>query len=131
MPLQKEFYFNKLYPLQDEVLKVIAGCDTDFYLTGGTALSRFYLQHRFSEDLDFFVNNVNDFSVQVDRTLAAIKNNNISMNIAKRAQDFVRIYCGTSETELKIDFVNDIPYRSGTIELFDLFPRVDDWWNIL
>lgn len=25
-----------------------------FYLTGGTALAAFYLQHRFSEDLDFF-----------------------------------------------------------------------------
>ena len=25
-----------------------------FYLTGGTALAEFYLQHRFSEDLDFF-----------------------------------------------------------------------------
>jgi len=27
-----------------------------FYLTGGTALGRFYLNHRYSEDLDFFVN---------------------------------------------------------------------------
>ncbi|MBI5152416.1 nucleotidyl transferase AbiEii/AbiGii toxin family protein [Candidatus Peregrinibacteria bacterium] len=26
----------------------------NFYLTGGTALAEFYLQHRFSEDLDFF-----------------------------------------------------------------------------
>jgi len=26
----------------------------NFYFTGGTALSKFYLQHRFSEDLDFF-----------------------------------------------------------------------------
>src|SRR5258708_17660707 len=26
----------------------------DFYLTGGTALSAFYLHHRLSEDLDFF-----------------------------------------------------------------------------
>jgi len=25
-----------------------------FYLTGGTALSEFYLNHRYSEDLDFF-----------------------------------------------------------------------------
>lgn len=25
-----------------------------FYLTGGTCLSEYYLQHRFSEDLDFF-----------------------------------------------------------------------------
>ena len=27
---------------------------TNFYFTGGTALSAFYLQHRYSEDLDFF-----------------------------------------------------------------------------
>ncbi len=26
----------------------------NFYLTGGTALSQYYLQHRYSEDLDFF-----------------------------------------------------------------------------
>ena len=26
----------------------------EFYLTGGTALAEFYLQHRYSEDLDFF-----------------------------------------------------------------------------
>lgn len=29
----------------------------DFYLTGGTALSEFYLQHRLSEDLDLFTEN--------------------------------------------------------------------------
>jgi len=28
-----------------------------FYFSGGTALSEFYLQHRFSEDLDFFSEN--------------------------------------------------------------------------
>jgi len=27
---------------------------SNFYFTGGTALSEFYLQHRLSEDLDFF-----------------------------------------------------------------------------
>ena len=27
---------------------------SNFYLTGGTALSAFYLQHRYSDDLDFF-----------------------------------------------------------------------------
>lgn len=29
----------------------------DFYFTGGTALSTFYLKHRYSEDLDFFSEN--------------------------------------------------------------------------
>lgn len=33
---------------QDDFLR------NNFYFTGGTALSQFYLQHRFSQDLDFF-----------------------------------------------------------------------------
>jgi predicted nucleotidyltransferase component of viral defense system len=56
MAADKAYYLNQLYPLQDRVLRVITACDTDFYLTGGTALSRVYLHHRFSDDLDLFVN---------------------------------------------------------------------------
>jgi hypothetical protein len=33
-----------------------------FYLTGGTALSRHYFNHRFSDDLDLFVNNDANFN---------------------------------------------------------------------
>jgi Nucleotidyl transferase AbiEii toxin, Type IV TA system len=131
MPLQKEYYIHKLYPLQDAVLALIAACDTSFYLTGGTALSRWYLHHRFSDDLDFFVNGADDFSDQVERALAAIKKSGIIMNIDKKADDFVRIHCSAPETELKIDFVNDVPYHSGITEPIDLFPRLDGWWNIL
>lgn len=45
----------------------------NFYLTGGTALSEFYLHHRLSEDLDFFS------QVEVDK----IWLNTISTKIAK------------------------------------------------
>ena len=45
------FYFEKLYPLQDEVLAVVSRLDTGLYLTGVTAASRAYLRHRFSDDL--------------------------------------------------------------------------------
>ncbi|HCC59908.1 MAG: hypothetical protein A2402_00765 [Candidatus Staskawiczbacteria bacterium RIFOXYC1_FULL_37_43] len=42
---------------QQNILKIISKdktlCD-NFYLTGGTALAEFYLNHRLSEDLDFF-----------------------------------------------------------------------------
>jgi hypothetical protein len=44
---EMELYFNGLYPLQDEVLQTIK--NEAFYLTGGTALSRFHYQHRFSD----------------------------------------------------------------------------------
>lgn len=54
--MDKEKYATRLYPLQDEVLKIVNDQKTGFYLTGGTALSRGYLHHRLSDDLDFFVN---------------------------------------------------------------------------
>ncbi len=45
-----------LTPLQIDFLEEFTGSDLRniFRLTGGTALSAFYLEHRYSEDLDFF-----------------------------------------------------------------------------
>jgi len=51
---------NILSKNQQNILRIISKekliCD-NFYLTGGTALAEFYLQHRLSEDLDFFSEN--------------------------------------------------------------------------
>jgi|GEM_PF-1021224 len=46
--------YKKLYLLQDEVLKVVFATEHEFYLTGGSCLSRFYVEKRYSDDLDFF-----------------------------------------------------------------------------
>ena len=62
------FYFDVLYPLQDRVIQVINIADTEFYLTGGTAASRGYLQHRFSDDLDYFVNDNSRFGLWVEKS---------------------------------------------------------------
>ncbi|OGG05819.1 hypothetical protein A2872_03045 [Candidatus Gottesmanbacteria bacterium RIFCSPHIGHO2_01_FULL_42_12] len=46
-----------LTAVQKQILKTLSkdnGFVRNFYLTGGTALSEFYLHHRLSEDLDFF-----------------------------------------------------------------------------
>jgi len=43
-----------LYPAQDLILSLCSEYKY-LYLTGGTALARFYLNHRLSEDLDFFI----------------------------------------------------------------------------
>jgi len=131
MPLPKDYYSDKLYPLQDKILNVIAACDTNFYLTGGTVLGRWYLHHRFSDDLDFFVNAAVDFPDQANRALGAIKNAGLGMSIDKRGEDFARIRCSAHGAELRVDFVNDVPYRSDTTHAVDQFPRVDGWWNIL
>lgn len=50
---QAAYYENFLYPFQDQIFALI---QTDaFYLGGGTCLSRFYYNHRYSDDLDFFL----------------------------------------------------------------------------
>ncbi|MBU4466621.1 nucleotidyl transferase AbiEii/AbiGii toxin family protein [Candidatus Parcubacteria bacterium] len=44
-------------PEQEKFLDFVSAAPAlreHFYFTGGTALSKFYLRHRFSEDLDFF-----------------------------------------------------------------------------
>ena len=67
-----DFYLHTLYPFQDQVLKSINQVDTGFYLTGGTAASRGYLRHRFSDDLDLFVNDDDRFGLWVDRLIQAL-----------------------------------------------------------
>jgi len=53
--------YRKLFQIQDKILLALKQVLSSFYLTGGTALGRFYLNHRFSEDLDFFSNNCDTF----------------------------------------------------------------------
>jgi len=48
---------------QDKVLSDLAGEMGEFYLAGGTALSKYYFQHRESYDLDFFTQNFSRIAV--------------------------------------------------------------------
>jgi len=54
--MNQTFYFETLYPFQERVLQTLNELETGFYLSGGTAASRGYLDHHFSDDLDLFVN---------------------------------------------------------------------------
>lgn len=71
--MDKSFYFDVLYPFQDDIIQVIHALETGFYLTGGTASSRAYLQHRFSDDLDFFVNDASQFTLWCERVIQALQ----------------------------------------------------------
>jgi len=129
------YYEDKLYPLQDGVLEVLSRSGTDFFLTGGTALSRAYYNHRYSEDLDFFVNESGTFDEQLDAVLSMLRGSgyNWDQDVGYiRSEYFATIgICKTPEVILKLDFVNDMTPRFGEVIKTDLFLRTDCVRNIL
>jgi len=110
---------------------LIRHTDTEFYLTGGTALCRHYLHHRHSDDLDLFVNGANDFREQVNKVLKALNHGGILFETGTVADTFVRIMAQGEAVFLKIDFINDVPFHYGDFQEAPFFPRIDHWRNIL
>lgn len=132
MPHMPETYYSdKLYPFMDRVLALIGETSASFYLTGGTALGRHYLHHRYSDDLDLFVNRADDFRDQVKEALEALRHGGIAFEPGAAADDFARILTRQGETLLKIDFVNDIAFHYGELQEASFYPRIDHWRNIL
>jgi hypothetical protein len=126
------FYTQKLYPFQDEVLRVITRLDTGFYLTGGTAASRGYLEHRYSDDLDFFVNDEPDFNLWVDRVVQALNaSGGWKLEVVSRFDRFVRLNVVRSELVLKLEFVNDVPSHVGEVTTHRVLGKLDSAENIL
>ena len=120
------YYTDTLYPLQNKVLQLLNNNNSDFYLTGGTALSRGYLNHRYSDDLDFFVNQNNNFVKISEEILNILSSLKTEINI--RSETF---YSFTVEEILKIDLVNDSGKHFGKLNNLPLFYQTDNIENIL
>ncbi|MEA3451115.1 MAG: nucleotidyl transferase AbiEii/AbiGii toxin family protein [Bacteroidota bacterium] len=123
--------YTKLYLLQDKFLEFWSNLKLPFYLTGETALGRYYLNHRYSEDLDFFVNQDKNYDKYI--TTFAQKLDDFFLIDKKKTlkyDTFSRFYISNNETELKIEFVNDVKYRSEK-ENDIHFGKIDTPLNIL
>lgn len=123
--------YTKLYLLQDKFLDWWLPLNLPFYLTGGTALGRFYLNHRLSEDLDFFIN----ADSQYLHYITEIKNkitSRFTVNIQQSlfSDDFTRFFITDDDTFLKIELVNDVEYYAG-IPANYRYGKIDTPINIL
>jgi hypothetical protein len=125
------FYFDQLYPFQDSVLQMLQGIDTGFYLTGGTAASRGYLQHRFSDDLDLFVNDDDRFALWAERVIQALVQQTEQCQVLMKEERFVRLNIIGSQLEMKIEMINDVPARVGQVYEHPVLGRLDTAENIL
>lgn len=128
--MSNHFYNNQLYPLQDRVLKVISRISTPFYLTGGTVVGRYLLEHRYSDDLDFFVNSIPNFKEEVDKVFDALKPT-FEIELDNLQDSFARFFVSNGGVKLKMEFVNDVGFRVGQPAIHPMGFKYDTWENIL
>jgi len=121
------------YKLQDDFLEIFfsESFASDFYLTGGTALSRFYLNHRLSDDIDLFTQNQKiDLSLVNSLVLRIL--DKLKLKIIKQVNTDTFLQYITenhSGNTLKIDFVKEIPVHFGEFKMFGK-TRIDSLENI-
>ena len=135
MILPSRYYEESLYPLQDGVMSILSRSGTDFFLTGGTALSRAYYNHRYSDDLDFFLNQSRTYDEQLDKVFASLHENGFVWSTEEefsRAKNFTTFKVKKDAGDLlKLDFVNDMVPHFGEINKTSIFYRTDSIRNIL
>jgi predicted nucleotidyltransferase component of viral defense system len=105
--------YEALYSFQDEALETVFEEALGFYLTGGTALSRFYLHHRYSDDLDFFSHDLHAFPDAFRLIYEKAQEKWPGTRIEVDARDFKRLRVARGGVLLKMDFVADRVLRIG------------------
>jgi hypothetical protein len=122
------YYVSVLYPIQDRAISVFR--DTPFYLTGGTALSRGYFNHRYSDDLDYFLNYHSQFQRLAQEQIGRLGEQFAGViDVDLRAEHFFRVFVGPER--LKIEIINDVPAHAGAIVEHPFLGRIDSKENIL
>ncbi len=146
------YYYNKLYPLQDEILALTFSQPTHFYLSGGTTLNRFILPPgnenlpRHSDDLDFFINLDNTKEsleyfhhakeeiikrIRVHYTVEAEKNLTLLSEYKILSDSSFIYYAYNDKIKLKLQFVLDYRKKSNASILMKNGYRLDNPNNIL
>ena len=111
---ETEYYEKRLYPLQDAVLGLLD--EERFYLTGGTCLSRFYFNHRYSEDLHFFCDgtlySIIQFEIDYLKYVSKIKGI-YEVEITVAGEHYKRLFVKKNDITLKMEFI------------YEPYPRID------
>lgn len=102
-----------------------------FYLTGGTALARFYFHHRESIDLDLFTNQRDaDFDAVNRAVLGILQTLTLRIQSQVTTPTFLQyIVVNDSGVTLKVDLVKDVPVHFGATREIDGL-RLDSLENI-
>lgn len=132
-----EYYTKNLYPLQDGILNIVKELKLPFYLTGGTALNRNYFRHRYSDDIDLFVNKDINFNQHIEALYKVLQEKqraglfSIDYQRTRRSENFFQLFILKEDVELKIDLVNDVASHYGDFINNHVLGKIDSLRNIL
>jgi Nucleotidyl transferase AbiEii toxin, Type IV TA system len=107
---ERAYYEGVLYPLQDRILAIAAEYGDDLVLTGGTALARAYLHHRYSDDIDLFT--LRPQAGTLGRDFAnALRAAGFTVEPVVESSSFVRMMAGDAngEAAIQVDIAPDAP----------------------
>ena len=123
-----------LNSIQREILNIFGAAEgsKNFYLTGGTALSAFYLKHRKSNDLDFFTSvqeTIIPFSYGLEGVL---KSRGISTQRQRGTNSFVELLAEKHSETMIIHLAQDSPFHLEKTRYSKEFPnlRIDSLIDI-
>lgn len=113
--------------LQKQILEIFGEVtdSKDFYLTGGTALSVFYLKHRKSRDLDFFSKeeeHILPFSHHLEEKLKIC---GMGVERQRGIRSFVELSVKKDIEETVIHLAWDSPFRFEEVKEFEGFPGLN------
>jgi predicted nucleotidyltransferase component of viral defense system len=102
-----------LTPLQEEFIRFFAKTPIkdSFFLTGGTALSAFYLEHRISEDMDFFTEEEGQVPQVLPILQEIVSKLNAQLEIKRSFRSYLEVFLTQEKGILRCDFALDSPYR--------------------
>jgi hypothetical protein len=103
---EQAYYEGVLYPLQDRILAVAAKYGDALVLTGGTALARLYLHHRYSDDLDLF--SLEPKPGDLGRAFAnTLQSHGLTIEPVTESVAFMRMWVGDGEHRVQVDVAPD------------------------
>ena len=107
-----------LTPFQKKVLKAFTDIEESkaFYLTGGTALSAFYLAHRLSEDFDLFTSEEPLISITARKFKSALDTLGIKVQEIRSFSTFWEAVASSGHEHFKIQLAYDSPFLLCEIE---------------
>lgn len=104
--------------LQDEIVELLYNISNRLILHGGTAIWRCYNGNRFSEDLDFYLDHIENFESKLKDE---IKKHGLVITKFKKTENL--IYCkisnGSVEIRVEINFSKKVKYVLGKYERAD------------